>query len=194
VLACADRAEAHWRKAQAGVRERATATRLRGLGHQLAKDFPAAITAYREAVELWRTLGRESEDVASGLNTLASAEQGSGDLNAAERDYREALRIARALDYREGTASYTGNLAVMALNRKDWPGAEALAREALALAEKVGRLELIASDCNRLAMALVRQGKKEEALPHARRAVEIYQKLSSPNLAVAQQTLAECES
>lgn len=39
VLACAARAEAHWRAAKAGVRETATAIRLRGLGHQLKKTI-----------------------------------------------------------------------------------------------------------------------------------------------------------
>jgi tetratricopeptide (TPR) repeat protein len=194
VLACADRAETHWREAQAGARERANAIRLRGLGHQLAGDYPAAIAACREAVELWRTLSIESSDVALGLNDLASAERTSGDLDAAERDFREALRIALAVDYREGVAYITGNLANLALKREDWPGAEALAREALTLAEKVGRKELIASDCHRLAAALAQQGRKTEAFPHARRAVEIYTALRSPDLELAQQTLAECES
>jgi len=45
----------------------------------------------------------------------------------------------------------------------------------------------------RLAKALVRQVKKEEASPHARRAVEIFQKVGSPKLAEAQEILAECE-
>jgi len=193
VLACADRAEAQWRKVKAGARERATAIQLRGIGHELAKNYPAAIAAYREAVELYRSLGRESEDVAISLSCLADAEKASRDFDAAERDYRESLRIACAFGYREGVAADTGNLAVLALDREDWPGAETLAREALPLAEKVGRQELIASDCCRLAKALVRQGKKAEALPHARRAVEIYQKLGSKNLTEAQQTLAECE-
>lgn len=193
-LTCADRAEAHWDKAQAGARERAAAIRLRGLGHQVARDYPAAIIAFREVVELDRTLDGEGEDVARGLNDLATAEKGAGDLNAAELDYREALRIARALDYAEGVALVTCNLAALALVREDWSKAEILAREALPLSEKVGRLELIAENRRRLAQALVWQGKKEEALTHAQRAVEIYQKLGSPYLASAQQTLAECES
>lgn len=194
VLVCANRAEAHWRAAGAGNRERAAAIRLRGHGHELAKDYHAAIAAYSEAVKLQRTLGSDIEGVADNLSCLADAEMASGALDAAERDYREALRIGLAVDDREGIAIVTGNLAKLAVDRQDWPGAEALSREALTLSEKVGRLQLIASNCHRLAKAVARQGKKEEALPHARRAVDIYQKLGSPNLSSAQETLVECES
>ncbi|MGH8645673.1 MAG: tetratricopeptide repeat protein, partial [Gammaproteobacteria bacterium] len=112
----------------------------------------------------------------------------------AERDYREALRIARAVSYSEGVANFTGNLAGLALARKNWLEAETLAREALPLSEKLGRQELIAVDCRRLALALVRQGKAGEALPYARRAVDIYTRLGSPRLEGARATLRECES
>lgn len=195
VLASADRAESHWYKAQAGARERGTALRLRGTGHQLAKDYAAAITSYREAVELWRTLGRESRVVAVGLSDLAEVESLSGDLDAAERHGGEALRIARTVNFREGVALITGNLAALALVRKDWTGAEALARQALPLSEKIGRQELIALDCHRLAEALVRQDKKGEALPHAQRAVDIFTRLGlQEQLAAARTILAECTS
>ena len=194
VLGYADRAESHWREAQAGIHEQATAIRLRGIGHQLAGEYSAAIAAFREAVELWRTLGLESADVAIGLDALASAERLSGDLDAAERDRREALRISKVIGDSEGVAVRTGNLAVLALDRKDWPSAEALAREGLSLAKKVGRMELIAGNCHYLATALARQGRKLDALPHAQRAVEIYTGLRSPNLELARQILAECES
>jgi tetratricopeptide (TPR) repeat protein len=200
VLACADRATAHWEKAfpkgkgaQAGTRERASAIQLRSLGHRLKQDYPAAIAACREVVELDRSLSTESADVASDLNSLATAEKESGDLAAAERDYREALRVARAVGATSGVATYTGNLAGLVLAREDWPGAEILAREALLLAEKVGRQELIASNCRRLAEALMWQGKVTEGLPHARRAVEIYTRLGSPDLESARATLRECE-
>jgi tetratricopeptide (TPR) repeat protein len=195
MLTHADRAEAYWRESQAtGAREQATALHLRGIGHRLAKDYPAAIAALREAVELWRILGLESEDVTIGLETLANVERASGDIDAAERDYREALRISKAVGISEGVASLTGNLAALALDSKDWPSAEAMAREALTLAEKVGRMELIAENCLHLVNALARQGRKQAALLHARRAVEIYAALRSPELEKARQTLAECES
>lgn len=191
VLACAARAEQHW--ATAGTRERAYVIRLRGIGHWLAKDYPAAIAAYQESLNLWRTLSPESTEVAIGLNSLAKAERQSGDYEAAERDFREALRIAKKVNYREGVAIYISNLAELALDREQWAEAEQLAWEALPLSEGVGRLELIALDCRRIAKALAQQSRKTEGLPYAQRAVAIFTKLRSPDLAKAQAVLKECE-
>lgn len=158
-------------------------------------NYPAAIAAHTEALSLWRMLSAESEDVAIALNSLATAEMASGDLAAAERDYREALRVAGAVGYAEGEAYITGNLAALALARRDWPEAETLAREALPLSKNLGRLELIAADCRRLAKALVRQGKRNEALPYAQRAVDIFAQLGvASDIEAARKTLKECEA
>ncbi len=194
VLTCAARAVAHWQTANAAARERAVAISLHGIGNQLKKDYAAAIAAYYEALALWRGLSAESKEVASALNALADAKQLSGDFAAAEGDYREALRIARAVNYAEGEAYIIGNLAGLALDCENWPEAETLAREALPLSERVGRQEMIAEDHRRLAKALVRQGRSAEALPHAKRAVEIFDKIGSPRIKAARATLAECEA
>jgi tetratricopeptide (TPR) repeat protein len=194
VLACAARAEDYWRKGKGNTNERAAVIRLRGAGHELAGDYPAAILAYREAAALHRTVSLESNNVASVLNSLAAAEHHSGDLDAAERDYQEALRVVQAIGNREGIAICISNLASVALEREDLRRAEALTLEALTLAENIGRQELIAGICHRLAVILILQDRKPEGFPHARRAVEIFTLLRSPRLKGARRILAECES
>ena len=42
--------------------------------------------------------------------------------------------------------------------------------------------------------ALIRQGKKTEALPYAQLAVDIFTRLRSPSLDAARHILAECQS
>ncbi|OAI17238.1 MULTISPECIES: tetratricopeptide repeat protein [Methylomonas] len=196
VLVCAERAERHWSAAERSgltvTREKSVAARLRGLAFKIQGQYESAIAAYRTALDLDRSLAPESVDVAICLNSLANAEKSYGDLDAAERDYREALRIAKNIPYPEGIATYTGNLAALALDRNDWPVAESLAREALSLSEALGRRELIAANSRSTAHALVRQGNAEQALPYAEKAVEIFTPLGSKNLKGALETLAEC--
>ncbi|HEY9405116.1 MAG TPA: AAA family ATPase, partial [Pyrinomonadaceae bacterium] len=52
VLACATRCEAHWQKANVGAIEKAAATRLRGLGHQLEGNYSTAMAAFKKSLAL----------------------------------------------------------------------------------------------------------------------------------------------
>ena len=168
---------------------------MRGLGYGLKKDYRSAITAFHKALDIARTLPDESKAIATILNDLGDAERHSGDLDAAERDTAEALQIARACQYTEGIAYSTGGLAELALDRQQWEQAETLAGEALSLSEnELHRDVLIARSCYCLAAALLRQGKRADALPHAQRAVDIFTRLRSPKFAEARMILEECES
>lgn len=192
VLACAARTAEHWQDST--PRNKAIAIRLSGIGHQLNKDYPAAISVYRKALEIFRSISPESSDVSNALSDLADAESTNKDYPSAERDYREALRVVKIIKDEESEAVCTGNLADLFLDREQWPEAEALAREALVLAEKIGRQVLIAWDCRVIAKALLKQNKNlDEAFSHSRRAVEIYTRLRSPGLKGVQEILAEIE-
>ncbi len=194
VLACADRAAAHWLKAGAGAHERATAIGLRGIGHELSGDYAKAIADSREAIDLFHSLSHKSIEVSSALGTLAQALRLSGQRDEAEAHYREALAIAQELGDSEAVAISICNLAELALDRGRWSEAERLSREALKLAEEIGRKELIAEGCLWLATVLSRQSHGAEGLPFAERSVAIYTDLRAPNLRFAEQILAECRA
>jgi len=96
----------------------------------MEEGVPRRHHGFREMLDLDRSRASESVDVAIDLNDLAGAEQLSGDFDAAEGHYREALRVACAVGYEGGVAAHAGNLAGLALDREDWPIAETLARMA----------------------------------------------------------------
>jgi tetratricopeptide (TPR) repeat protein len=203
VLACADRAEEHWRKTQtpdypgvrAGTREEGNAHTLHGKAHFLREDFSLAIECFTVACDVLRPAYHASyhasRDYASALNGLAEAVRFSKDLDGAERHYRDALAIAQSIRSRHDVAVYTGNMAALALDRKDFRGAEELALDALSKARQVGRQELIAASCRRLSEAYVGQGRREEGRTYALQAAEIYARLGSPYLEIAHSMLSE---
>lgn len=191
-LQAAERGAQHWQNA--GDFYRAHSMRMQGQAHRLLKNYPAAMQAFGDALGIFRAIQDDSLSVAMVLNALAEARKQAGELSAAEADYRAALHLAQKLDHREGIASFTGNLADLALTNKNFLQAEELARQALAISVAIGRQELIASHNHTLAGALHGQHQNSAALPHARIAVEIFSRLASRDLAEAQATLAACEA
>lgn len=192
VFACADRAAKHWLNIEMGSQRSSAVLTLRGHGYHLNGDYHKSIKSFSQALALLRALNPTSSNVASCLNNLSATERAMGNFAESERHQTEALQISRQINHQDGIATCTGNLAEIALDREDWSQAEGLAREALTLAEVIGRQDLIGSNCHRLAKALVSQGELADSLPYAQRAVDIFSRLKSADLADAQATLHEC--
>jgi tetratricopeptide (TPR) repeat protein len=193
VMQCAERAETYWSSQDFGPDEQATPFWLRGLGHQLQKNYPAAIDAFSRALEIDRVqIPGGEEDLALSLNSLGTVERLIGRFVLAENYFKEALEVSKRINERNRIAESLSGLADLALDRNDWSMAEALAREALSYSEKVGWEEQIGIDLRIIAESLAQQGMRVEGLPYAQRAVEIFTKLRSPQLEDAQAVLKEC--
>lgn len=193
MLSWIERAGKHWRAANFGPRGEATVLRFRGFAHEMAREYSAAIECATRALELYEGVEPQGVGIANIFADRACHKMRSGDLEGAEDDYLQALRLCKLHGYDEGVACYTGNLATLALNRDDWLLAEAYSRASLALSEKVGRVTLIIADCNRLASVLVELHRHEEALPFAQKAFDLGQKIDSTYLAMSRRLLKVCE-
>ena len=148
--------------------------RPRGVAHRLDGQYAQASTCFRSVLDVLRAKGDDGPQVASCLNSLGAVKQYAGEHTAAERDYVEAMSIARRVGADTILAGVLGNLSDLKMNQQLWEQAEPFAREALFLAEKVGRKQLIAKDCLRLARACHSCKRHEEAVPLAERAIVIF--------------------
>ena len=203
VLRYAKRAENNWKEAYLtaesyGV-EKPFVNYLRGIGYKLEKDFSKAVDAINSSLSIWKTLAPEGIEVARALNTLGEIQVEMGEIanssqyySDAEKNISEALRIAERTDDKEGKVIYTGNLARLALEYKEWVKAEILASEALKLAEEIGQQDEIARENFLLATAYLQLGYGgNRGLAASRKAVEIYTRLRHKDLPEAESLLKQ---
>jgi tetratricopeptide (TPR) repeat protein len=159
-----------------GRRDRATATRLRGLVAQQREDYAEAERFYAEALAAYRDLGEEV-DVAVVLNDLGEVAHAQRHYDRAEGYYREALAIDEKRGHEEHQATRHNNLGHLALDRGRPAQARPHFERALPLAREVGREDLVADAHWGLARVLEEEGRPAEALPLAEEALRIRERL-----------------
>jgi tetratricopeptide (TPR) repeat protein len=118
---------------------------------------------------------------------------GLGDYEGAENDLSEALKISRNIGNQEDVAANIGNLAELALRKKNWSTANNLALKALELSETNKNVDSIAINCLRIAKSLFHQKLLPDSLAFARRSLEIFARLHSKHLNEAQELISKIE-
>jgi tetratricopeptide (TPR) repeat protein len=207
ILRYATRAEKHWQEIKAtklSIKGKTLVSHLRGISYKLSGNYPKAIEIINNALDIWNETDPEGIEVAATLNTLGEIQVKEGEMtNAkdkfvdAERNFEEAIRIALKNEQREGKegiAIYKGNLANLALKQGNWQKVEALASDALRLAEELGLQDEIARENLHLAIAYLNLGYGgPRGLDASQKAVQIYKRLRHKDLPDAEAILREWE-
>jgi tetratricopeptide (TPR) repeat protein len=146
-----------------------------------------------EVVDLRKQISSREREIGVALNDLAKIKVEMGNFSGAETDLNEALSISRKINHVEDIAANTGSLAELELHKQNWAKAKMLAQKALEIAESNGLLSTIAINCHRIAKVFLYQKLPDNGLPYARRALDIFVQLGSPNISEAEQTLLAIE-
>jgi tetratricopeptide (TPR) repeat protein len=159
--------------------EQAVGMRMRGQIAEQCLDRGSAKRLYQDALAIWRDL-KSDNDIATVLNDLGNLERGQHD--EAELYFRQALALAEKRDMKEAQAYISGNLGLLALDRKRWVEAREWYEKELPFGREVGRLDLIADAKYGLARVHEEEGRRDLALPLAQEALVIDEKLHSRTL------------
>ena len=149
-----------------------------GVAQEDGADLDAAQASYQRLLELapedagWRAIA---------LGNLGNIAYTRGDLDEAERLYREALEIFSTLGSLKGQAAVPGNLGIIAWTRGDLDEAERLFNEALELNRKLGSLEGQANQLGNLGIIAEERGDLAQAAALWTEARDLYARIGMPH-------------
>jgi tetratricopeptide (TPR) repeat protein len=163
-----------------------------------AGDYAAADSLLGVAVEMLREMEPESGDFSKVIGWRGQVHHATGELEAAEREFREALRIGRRLQG-DGVHLWSdlNNLAAVLRKAGKWSEAAKLFREALGYAVEIHGPDhfQVAVVQQNLAGTLARMGEFGQAETRYREAIRISEAAlppEHPNLAIIRGNLGEC--
>ena len=110
------------------------------------------------------------------FHTLARSEAALGEIDAAKKDYQQALDECPPTEERE-KASIIHNLAIIYANQGEVARAIELYQESLQLKEKIGDVQGKAASLHQLAGIYANQGEVAPAIAFYQQSLEIYQKI-----------------
>jgi tetratricopeptide (TPR) repeat protein len=181
-----------WSRSGSSFR-RAEAIRLRGLTAMQYRRFRVAEQLLKNALSIKK--GKEHHSYSSMIiiNDLGKLAFEEGRFSVAKRYYQKALAIAGEIKSKEGKAFASINIADVMLKQKHISEAGKLYKQAIPLAQKVGRIDLIARGKCGLAFVWEAKGREDKALPLAKDGLELYQRLQHPNIQQAKDLVARME-
>ena len=140
------------------------ATTLDWLG-DLSRDYSdpeAALGLYRESLEIQERIG-DRLGCARSLSSMGEVFLEGGDPDSAAGLFQEAFEISREIGNNWGMATTLENRGRVALEKGDASGAEDLLGQSLAIHREIGEARSLVSVLGRLSIALLLQGRVDEA-------------------------------
>ena len=143
---------------------------------------------YDESLTILRELNDE-EGIASSLHHLAMLAQDQGELNEARRLFEEALQIAKRLNHQYGMSLGLHHLGMIAHSEGELREARRLYEESLKIKTELGDQSGMASSFGMLGRLAEDEGDPKEAARLYGEALTIFDRLKSPNAAIARSDL-----
>ncbi len=165
---------------QSGRRERAGGLRVLGLAHLMLGQFEQAYSYFDQARELCLDLG-DRRGVSNMLISMGETARQRGEYAAAVTLYQQALAIAREIGERTVQIICLNNLAGVRVGLGNYDEAEVDLRQVISMTGPSG-YQVLTETYSFLAAACLGQGKVEEALEAAQRALALGRKTENHEL------------
>ncbi len=175
----ADRCSEAWKRG-GGKDEQMIAIQLYGVIAEEREDLDEAERLYQKSLTTFRDLNDDS-NIISVLHRLASVARQRKDFDTATGYCNEALELSKKLGEKEFQAAILGSLGNISLDRNQWEDARKWFELALPLAKEIAQLILIAGVQSGLACVYEAEERADLALPLAREALNIYERLRVPD-------------